>query len=121
MTGKRNRALVTVLYRGGLRIAEALALKASDVDPDRGSVRILRGKGAEVRTIGLELGAMATVQRWIDTRKSAGIRNSTLFCTISGDDAGEPLSRQYVSMMLKRQAAKAGSTSAYTRTGCGTR
>ena len=37
MTGKRNRALVTILYRGGLRIAEALALKPSDVDPDRGT------------------------------------------------------------------------------------
>ena len=31
-----------------------------------------------------------------------------LFCTISGDSAGQPLSRQYVSMMLKRQAVKAG-------------
>lgn len=108
MTGKRNRALVTILYRGGLRIAEALALKASDIDPDRGTVRILRGKGAKSRTIGLEPGAMATVQRWMDVRKAAGIRNGVLFCTISGDAAGQPLSRQYVSMMLKRQAAKAG-------------
>ena len=107
MTGKRNRALVTMLYRGGLRIAEALALKASDIDPDRGTVRILRGKGAKPRTIGLAPGAMAMVQRWMDARKAAGIRNSVLFCTISGDDAGLPPSRQYVSMMLKRQAAKA--------------
>jgi site-specific recombinase XerC len=107
MTGKRNRALVTMLYRGGLRIAEALALKPSDVDPDRGTVRILRGKGAKPRTIGLEPGALATVQRWLDARKAAGIRDGVLFCTISSD-AGQPLSRQYVSMMLKRQAAKAG-------------
>ena len=64
-----NRALVTILYRGGLRIAEALALKASDIDPDRGTVRILRGKGAKSRTIGLEPGAMAAVQRWMDARK----------------------------------------------------
>jgi site-specific recombinase XerD len=108
VTGMRNRALVTILYRGGLRIAEALVLKASDIDPDRGTVRILRGKGAKARTIGLEPGAMATIQRWLDARKAAGIRGGTLFCTISGVGAGQPLSRQYVSMMLKRQAAKAG-------------
>jgi site-specific recombinase XerD len=51
---------------------------------------------------------MATIQRWIDARKVAGIRSGVLFCAISGGGAGQPLSRQYVSMMLKRQAAKAG-------------
>lgn len=32
--GMRNRALITVLYRGGLRLAEALALKPKDMDPE---------------------------------------------------------------------------------------
>jgi integrase len=41
-----------MLYRGGLRIGEALALQASDVDPVAGTVRILRGKGAWARTVG---------------------------------------------------------------------
>lgn len=102
-TGKRNRALVTVLYRGGLRIGEVLALKASDIDPDAGTVAVLRGKGAKRRTVGLDPGAMATIQRWIDARKAAGVRGP-LFCTL----AGAPLTRQYVSAMLKRQAVKAG-------------
>jgi site-specific recombinase XerD len=31
-TGIRNRALITVLYRAGLRVSEALALKVSDID-----------------------------------------------------------------------------------------
>jgi site-specific recombinase XerD len=109
MTGMRNRALATILYRAGLRIAEALALKASDIDPARGTVRVLRGKGCKPRTVGLDSGAMSTVQRWIDARKGAGIKGAgikggTLFCTLKG----EPLSRQYVSAMLKRQAVKAG-------------
>jgi site-specific recombinase XerD len=103
-TGKRNRALVTILYRGGLRIGEALALKASDVDPAGGTVAVLRGKGAKRRTIGLDPGAMSTVQRWIDARRALGHRSGPLFCTLDG----RPLSRQYVSAMLKRHAAKAG-------------
>ncbi len=31
-TGVRNRALIVVLYRGGLRLGEALALKPMDLD-----------------------------------------------------------------------------------------
>jgi integrase len=103
-TGKRNRALATVLYRGGLRIGEALALKASDIDPDAGTVAVLRGKGAKRRTIGLDPGAMAVVQRWTDARTALGLRSGPLFCTLRGSD----LKRQYVSAMLKRQALKAG-------------
>ena len=31
-TGIRNRALIALMYRGGLRLSEALALRPSDVD-----------------------------------------------------------------------------------------
>lgn len=103
LTGRRNRAIVTVLYRAGLRISEALALKASDVDPDASTIRVLRGKGHRARTVGLDPGGMDTVLRWTEARAAAGIRGP-LFCTL----AGAPLSRQYVSAMLKRQAARAG-------------
>jgi site-specific recombinase XerD len=103
-TGRRNRALVTVMYRAGLRIAEALALKASDIDLTTGTVRILRGKGCKARTVALDPGALAVVQLWTDTRRAAGLRTGPLFCTLDGGQ----LSRQYVSAMLKRQAVKAG-------------
>jgi site-specific recombinase XerD len=35
-TGIRNRALLAVLFRSGLRISEALALFAKDIDPAGG-------------------------------------------------------------------------------------
>ena len=44
-TGIRNRALIAVLYRGGLRISEALALRPKDVDQAAGTVTVLHGKG----------------------------------------------------------------------------
>lgn len=103
-TGIRNRALLTVLYRGGLRIAEALALRVSDVDLARGTVRILHGKGDKARTANLDAGAVAVVARWIDTRRAAGIRNGTLFCTLDGG----PLSDRYVRPLVARLAVKAG-------------
>lgn len=42
--GLRLRALIVVLWRGGLRIQEALALIESDLDPRRGSVLVRKGR-----------------------------------------------------------------------------
>jgi hypothetical protein len=36
--GARQRALVVVMWRAGLRIAEALAVKPNDVDLERGAI-----------------------------------------------------------------------------------
>jgi integrase len=38
--GLRLRALIAVLWRGGLRISEALALTETDIDATRGSLLI---------------------------------------------------------------------------------
>jgi site-specific recombinase XerD len=43
--GLRLRALIVVLWRGGLRIQEALSLIESDLDARRGSTLVRRGKG----------------------------------------------------------------------------
>ncbi len=44
-TGIRNRALIVLLWRGGLRVSEALALKPDDLDPAAG---LLRGAFASI-------------------------------------------------------------------------
>ena len=62
------------------------------------------GKGHKPRTVGLDPGAMATVQRWADKRREAGIRGRVLLCTL----AGGPMSAQYARAMLARTAARTG-------------
>ena len=103
-TGIRNRALITVMYRGALRIDEALSLRPADVNPASGALRVLHGKGDESRTAWIDDGAMALVQRWMDVRGRLGHRHGPLFCTL----AGGPLSDRYVRTMLHRIAGKAG-------------
>src|SRR5262249_15565412 len=49
-TGIRNRALLAMLFRSGLRISEALALFPKDIDPSSGMLRVLHGKGNRART-----------------------------------------------------------------------
>jgi integrase/recombinase XerD len=44
-TGIRNRALITMMYRAGLGLSEALALKPKDIDADAGTITVLLGKG----------------------------------------------------------------------------
>lgn len=103
-TGIRNRALLTLLYRSGLRVSEALALKVSDVNLPAHSLRVLHGKGDETTTRGFHPSATDALVRWLDTRKTLGFRNGPLFCTL----AGRPIYAQYVRSLLKRIAAKAG-------------
>ena len=52
--GWRLRALIVVLWRGGLRIEEALALTEPDLDPRRGSLLVRNGKGGRRREIGMD-------------------------------------------------------------------
>jgi site-specific recombinase XerD len=103
-TGIRNRALMMLMYRTGLRISEALALKPSDVNADRGTVRVLHGKNDRDRTVGIDDGALAVLQLWLERRRSLGFRNGPLFCTLDG----KPVSAGYVRDMLKRMARRAG-------------
>ena len=104
-TGIRDRALLTVLYRAGLRVSEALDLKPSDIDTERGTIRVLHGKGDRSRTVGVDDGALAVVQLWKAERAKLGVNGrQKLFCTLSGG----PLSANQVRQMIKRRAANAG-------------
>src|SRR5437588_9922292 len=49
----RHRLLLTTVYAAGRRVSEALALKVSDIDADRMTMRIEQGKGAKDRYVPL--------------------------------------------------------------------
>jgi site-specific recombinase XerD len=102
-TGLRNRALLVVLYRAGLRLDEALSLAPAGVDPDAGILQVgHRGTG---RAAGIDPGALAIVEEWLKVRAGLGLaEDAPLFCTL----AGGPLHPAYVRQLLPRLAAKAG-------------
>jgi len=79
--------LFALLYHAGLRINEALSLYPKDLELTDGSVRVLYGKGKRSRTVGLDPGATAIIERWLD---------------------GHRMTDAYVRVMLKRLGAKAG-------------
>ncbi len=104
-TGVRNRALIAVLWRSGLRISEALALELRDVDLEAGTVRVRHGKGDRSRTVGLDEQTSALVARWLDRRRQLGPgARAPIFCTL----AGGRIDSSYVRRLLPRLAARAG-------------
>lgn len=103
-TGIRNRALITLLYRSGLRVSEVLALRPSDVNVAKHSLRLLDTKSGHAQTRGFHPSADDALSRWMDARKRLSLKNGPLFCTLDGGK----LSDDYVRGMLRRLADKAG-------------
>ncbi len=104
-TGQRNRALIVIGWRAGLRISEAIALRPKDLDETQHTVRVLHGKGDKSRTVGLDGQAWAMLRKWIDVRSTLPIdQAATLFCTLEGG----MLSDRYVRTLMPRLAGAAG-------------
>ncbi len=104
-SGLRNRALIAILYRGGLRVSEALSLRPKDVDRATGALRVLFGKGGRARTAGLDPGALAVLRRWMDARRQWSVNGvHPIFCTRSG----RPTTTAYIRRLLPRLGRKAG-------------
>jgi site-specific recombinase XerD len=106
--GMRNHAILAVMWRCGLRVAETLDLRLSDVNFSAGTIRVRFGKGRKARTVGADAGVLAVIGVWADARTAAGIPDaSPLFCRLH-PQRGERLSREYVAKVMNRLAVEAG-------------
>jgi site-specific recombinase XerD len=104
--GFRLRALIVVLWRGGLRIQEALALGERDLDPARGSLLVRNGKGGRRREIGMDAWGWEQLRPSLAARVEMPI--GPLFCVIDGPTRGRPWSSANVRVEFRRLAAQAG-------------
>ena len=103
--GIRNHALITVLYRAGLRINEALALLPKDLDPRNGAIRVLFAKGGRSRTVGMDGQAFEALGQWLEIRAAHGINGrESVFCLLDG----QPLQDGYIRVLFPRLGRQAG-------------
>jgi site-specific recombinase XerD len=104
--GWRLRALIVVLWRGGLRIQEALALTERDLDAQRRSLLVRHGKGGHRREIGMDTWVWEQLRPWLEARAQLPI--GALFCVIDGPTRGRAWSPAGVRVEFRRLAAQAG-------------
>lgn len=98
-TGRRNRALIALLWRVGLRPGEALALGTDGVDLGARLVRVAD------RIAGIDNLAAQEIARWIERRSEMELPgDGPLISTLRG----KPLSQAYVRELLPRLADRAG-------------
>jgi len=103
-SGRRNRAMIAVMFRCGLRCSELLALMPKDVDAEAGRLTVQCGKNKKRRVVGLDLGTSLVIDQWLVSRKKLGIGSrSPLFCTLQGG----PVDSSYLRHALPRLARKA--------------
>lgn len=104
-TGIRDRAMLEVMYASGLRVSELLALEKSNVNLQRGIIKVI-GKGSKERRVPIGEFALDYVIDYINKvrGKNPGRGSKYLFLNRSG----EPLSRIYFFKQVKNYALKAG-------------
>lgn len=112
--GRRDRAILEVLYGAGVRISELVALDVDDIDLDDGSVLVRSGKGSKARRLPLGRVArralsdyLAVSRKELAGRSRGGGARGALFLNARG----ERLSRQGCWKIIKRyaHAARLGS------------
>ena len=104
--GFRLRAMIAMLWRGGLRIQETLALGEHGLDPRRGAVLVRRGKGGHRREVGMDGWGWENLRSWRSERLE--LPACPLFCVIDGPTRGRPWSAAAVRTEFRRHAAEAG-------------
>jgi integrase/recombinase XerD len=108
-TALRDRAILELLYAGGLRVSEVTALSTGDLALDAGRVQV-RGKGDKERIVPLGCSAVLALEEYLrqgrphlarisSTRKANAARQDAtrLFLSLRG----MPLTRQWVWQVVK--------------------
>ncbi|MBR4755864.1 MAG: tyrosine recombinase XerD [Bacteroidales bacterium] len=104
-TGKRDRAILELLYGCGLRVSEAAAMKISRVYPDEGFVSVI-GKGDKERLVPMGDMAVQAFKEYMEVRIDPFSPQFDDFLFLNR--FGKPLSRVAIFNMVKRQAMAAG-------------
>lgn len=105
-SGARDAALLSVLYGGGLRRSEAVALDLEDYDVDTGELRVRQGKGNKARLVYATNGGKLALDAWLIIR---GTEPGALLCPVrkGGTIELRHLTPQAVYDALRRRAADA--------------
>ena len=102
--GKRDRAMLELLYATGLRVSELIHLRLKDINLEEGFL-ICRGKGGKERIVPLGRHAEKSIHNYLDTARPLLLKKNTDLLFVSS--WGGAFTRQGFWKMLKGYAQKA--------------
>ncbi|MBW1667353.1 MAG: site-specific tyrosine recombinase XerD [Deltaproteobacteria bacterium] len=104
--GKRDKAMLELLYATGLRVSELVRLKVSNINLEAGYVRTI-GKGSKERMVPVGTKAMEALKDYLASGRRLFLKKrSSPYLFLSA--RGKPLTRQGFWKIIKRYGAKAG-------------
>jgi integrase/recombinase XerD len=104
--GLRDRALLEVLYAGGVRVSEVCGIKTEDLKLDLGYV-LVRGKGDKERIVPLGREALEVLREYLkEARPQLGAGKASALVFIARGARG--ISRQRVWQMVRAAGAGSG-------------
>jgi integrase/recombinase XerD len=106
LLGKRNSAMLELLYAAGLRVSELVNLKFLDVNLEACFVRVM-GKGSKERIVPFGLYAKNKIDNYINNSRPLLLKNRVsqyLFVA----RAGKPITRQGFWKLLRQYVKQAG-------------
>ena len=104
--GKRDRALLELMYGSGLRVSEICSIPVNAVDTEEGFARVF-GKGAKERVVPVGRHAIDAVRNYLHGGRPFLQKDGTggeLFLSMRG----KAISRKMVWVLVKQYAKKAG-------------
>jgi integrase/recombinase XerD len=104
--GLRDRALLELLYACGLRVSEAIGLRAPQLNLEAGFVTVL-GKGGKERVVPLGRHAREALEAYL-TRERPGLLRGRPSPFVFLGPGGRPLTRQAVWKLVRTRARAAG-------------
>ena len=80
----RDRAIMELLYSSGLRLAEMISAKLTDLDLGQGLITVT-GKGSKTRIVPVGSKALQALRAWLKVRgQLAKLEDTTLFVSVRG-------------------------------------
>ncbi len=104
--GRRDRAMLELLYASGLRVSELVGLASGDVHLDMGFVRVL-GKGSKERLVPVGRSALAYLKEYLELARPT-LTKKRLSDALFLSNRGGKMTRQQFFLLLKGYAKRAG-------------
>jgi len=101
----RDKCILVLLFKTGMRVGELTSLDVTDVDLDKGEVTLKLKKKRSNRVLFLDDEAIAVLQRWLAARKNRmGAEDQALFLS----KVGTRIAKRSIEEVIEKHAERLG-------------